>query len=229
MIFSGIQKSSLVDFPGLISCVLFVPGCNYDCFFCHNRSLFDGPHEILNSDKIRDFLHKRVGLLDGVVVTGGEPSLQPDLVETLRKIQGLGYRVKLDTNGSHPEIVEKVLKSGTADYFAIDYKAPAARYQEICGPAADAAKVQESISLLIKSKADFEVRTTVIPQLKQKDLLQMAEELSPVPRWCLNRYRLPEKYRPCDEARVHATPYTQQEVDAFARDMVKRQPHMVLH
>lgn len=229
MIFAGIQKSSLVDYPGLVSCVLFAPGCNFDCFYCHNRQLFDGPHEVLSNTAILEFLEKRVGLLDAVVVTGGEPTLQPDLSETLQRIGELGFRVKLDTNGAHPEIVAALLREKRFDFCAVDYKAPAERYREICGPAADAAKVRETIRILAKSGVDFEIRTTVIPQLKQEDLLQMARELPSVPRWSLNRYRAPEHYKPCDESRIRETPYTQGQVDAFAREMARIQPGMVLH
>lgn len=229
MIFSGIQKSSLVDYPGLVSCVLFVPGCNYDCFFCHNRSLFDGPHEILDSEKIRSFLKRRAGLLDAVVVTGGEPTLQSGLIETMLDLRSLGYRVKLDTNGSNPSVVSDVLRSGACNYFAVDYKAPAERYPEICGPNASAEAVRETIGLLLKGGVPFEIRTTVIPQLSEADLVRMASELPRVPRWSLNRYRRPERYKARDEERVGATPWTQEQIDAFARKMADLQPGMVLH
>lgn len=229
MKFAGIQKSSLVDYPGLVSCVLFTPGCSFDCFYCHNRTLFDGPHEILSSCAVLQFLKKRVGLLDAVVVSGGEPTLQPDLVSALQQIGDLGFRVKLDTNGSRPEIVQEVLRQKAADYFAVDYKAPAARYREICGPAADASKVRETVKLLLKSGRDFEVRTTVIPQLRREDLLRMARELPAVPRWSLNRYRPPEFYKPEDESRIRETPYTEGQVGAFAKEMASIQPGMVLH
>ena len=228
MIFAGIQKNSLVDYPGLISCVLFVPGCNYDCFYCHNRQLLSGPHEVLNPAGIREFLQKRTGLLDAVVVTGGEPTLQPDLTETLLEFRAMGYRVKLDTNGSNPGVIEKVLEGGACDYFAVDYKAPAARYAEICGPGADAAAVRRTVGLLLERKAPFEVRTTVIPQLSERDLLQMARELPRVPRWTLNRYRAPEQFKPCDEERIAAAPWTQAQIDGFARAMAAVQPNMNL-
>lgn len=228
MIFAGIQKSSLVDYPGLVSCVLFVPGCNYDCFYCHNRSLFSGPHEILDPGEVWTFLRKRAGLLDAVVLTGGEPTCQSDLIETLMEFKSLGYQVKLDTNGSDPEMVAEVLKSGACSYYAVDYKAPAERYQEICGPGADAQAVRKTVRLLAESGISFEVRTTVIPQLTEKDLLQMASELPPVPRWSLNRYRKPEQYKPSDRARVSAPPWLQEQIEDFARSMVPIQPYMNL-
>ena len=226
MIFSGIEKSSLVDYPGLVSCVLFVPGCNLDCFYCHNRSLFSGPHEILNPGEVWAFLKKRAGMLDAVVLTGGEPTLYPDLTETLLKFKSLGYQVKLDTNGSNPEAVADALKSGACSYFAVDYKAPAARYKEICGPDADAQAVRKAVRLLSESGVSFEVRTTVIPQLNEKDLLEMASELPPVPRWSLNRYRKPEQYKPCDRERISALPWLQEQIDGFARSMAALQPHI---
>ena len=228
MIIAGIQKNSLVDYPGLIACVLFSPGCNYDCFYCHNRSLLGRQHEILNNNSVYAFLKKRAGMLDAVVFTGGEPLFQKDLIETMVKVKSFGYKIKLDTNGSNPDGVKNVLKSGMCDYFAVDYKAPAARYKEFCGPEADAQTVQQTIGLLLKSGVPFEIRSTVIPQLKLDDLLQMAKELPQVPRWQLNRYRKPEVYKPCDEERVNATPYLQNEVDGFAKEMVKIQPNMVI-
>ncbi|XOQ43802.1 MAG: 7-carboxy-7-deazaguanine synthase [Clostridium sp.] len=228
MIIAGIQKSSLVDYPGLVSCVLFTPGCNYDCFYCHNRFLLSGPHEILNLNSIYAFLKKRVGLLDAVVVTGGEPTLQPDLIETLKSLHEMGYQVKLDTNGSNPKVVSNVLESGVCSYFAVDYKAPASRYKEICGPDADAEKVQKTVNLLLQSGVPFEIRTTVIPQLTDIDLLQMARELPVVPRWTLNRYRKPELYKPCDEERVHVLPWTQKQIYAFAEKMSALQPGMIM-
>lgn len=228
MIFAGIQKSSLVDYPGLVSCVLFVPGCNYDCFYCHNRPLLAGPHEVLDPAGIRAFLQKRAGLLDAVVITGGEPTLQPGLGDTLLEFSGMGYRVKLDTNGSNPAVVARVLESGACSYFAVDYKAPAARYEEICGPGAGAGNVRETVCLLLKSGVPFEVRTTVIPQLSERDLLQMARELPPVPRWTLNRYRRPERFKDCDRERIEAVPWTQEQIDGFARSMAAVQPGMNL-
>lgn len=228
MIFAGIQKNSLVDYPGLVSCVIFVPGCNFDCFYCHNRPLFSGPHEILDPAAVWSFLKKRVGMLDAVVLTGGEPTLQDGLMETLRRFSELGYKVKLDTNGSNPEAVSRVLESGVCDYFAVDYKAPAARYREICGPAADAGAVLKTLRLLQSRGVSFGVRTTVIPQLNENDLLQMARELPAVPKWTLNRYRRPEQYKPCDEERISAIPWTQEQIDGFAAKMAVLQPNMDL-
>ena len=225
MIISGMVKSSLVDYPGLVSCVLFVPGCNYNCFYCHNRSLIDGTHETLNQNEIDAFLKKRVGKLDGVVVSGGEPTLQPDLITYIKSLKELGYKVKLDTNGSDPEIVEHLLKENLVDYFAIDYKAPAARYKETCDND-DAEAVLKTINLLLDAKADFEVRTTVFPQLSQDDLICMAKELPIVPLYVLNRYRKPDEYLPCDKERIEQRPYTQAEIEGFTKVLKSIQPNI---
>ncbi|OPX45893.1 pyruvate formate-lyase 1-activating enzyme [Ruminiclostridium hungatei] len=226
MIISGMVKSSLVDYPGMVSCVLFVPGCNYDCFYCHNRSLLDGTHQILPAEYVEDFLQKRAGLLDAVVITGGEPTLQKGLLPFIKSIKRLGYRIKLDTNGSSPSVVADLLENDVCDYFAVDYKAPAARYEEICGSNSPAGTVLETIRLLLKSDSCFEVRTTVIPQLQEKDLLHMAQELPAVPRYVLNRYRIPDKHKESDRLRIMGKPYSQEEINSFVTLMKKYQPNM---
>lgn len=221
---AGLVKSSFVDYPGLPACVLFTPGCNFDCFYCHNRQLLGNEAPNLSLDEVRAFLQKRAHQLDGVVVTGGEPTLQPDLIPFLREVKAMGYRVKLDTNGSSPEVVKQTLEQNVCDYYAVDNKAPQGKYPEICGSNADAERVLRTIELLLEAKADFEVRVTMFPQLSREDLLQMARELPVVPRLVLNRYRKPDSYRPGDEARVTATPYTQAEIAALAEAIREAQP-----
>lgn len=227
MTVSGMVKSSFVDYPGLIACVLFVPGCNYNCFYCHNRQLIDGTHEIVLPGYVEDFLKRRANMLDGVVVSGGEPTLQPDLLIFLERIKSLGYKIKLDTNGSSPNVVKDILMAGLCDYFAVDYKAPAGKYQEICGPQADAGKVLETIRMLDESSACFEVRTTVIPQLSKTDLICMAKELPPLQRYVLNKFRPPQKYLPCHRDLINQAPYTQGQVDDFANNLRPFQPNVM--
>lgn len=223
---SGIVKSSLIDFPGLISCILFVPGCNYSCFYCHNRSLIDGSHILLTPQYVTDFLHKRTGLLDGVVISGGEPTLQSDLIPFLGMIKSLGYKIKLDTNGSQPEIVETLIRLKLCDYFAVDYKAPADHYPEICGSGTDARKVLKTVQLLSESEVPFEVRTTVIPQLGGPELTIMAKELPTLPRYILNRYKVPEKYLPRDEEKILEKPYSPEEIRLLADGLKTWQPNI---
>lgn len=224
---AGLVKSSLVDYPGLVACVLFVPGCNYDCFYCHNRDLLENAPALIDLEAIDAFLQKRRGVLDGVVVSGGEPTLQPDLVPFLQHLKTYGYRVKLDTNGSTPMILQQVLDSGLCDYVAVDYKAPASRYREICGMKADPAAVLDTIERLRDSGVAFEVRTTVIPQLTRQDLLQMAQELPVLPRYVLNRYRPPETYHPWDQEKVNVPPYTAEEIHTLAGWLQENQPNIL--
>jgi len=223
---AGLIKSSLVDYPGEVSCVVFVPGCNFDCFYCHNRTLLDGSYHAPDDDQVENLLRNRHGKLDGVVITGGEPTLQPDLIPYIKRIKDMGYKVKLDTNGSYPSVVRELLSAGLCDYYAVDYKAPAARYGEICGMGISADDVLETINILQDSGADFEVRTTVIPQLDQNDLIKMAEELPEVPRYVLNRYRRPEYYQQDEEDRINMESYTEKQIKAFAGRMKDIQPNI---
>ena len=226
MTVAGIVRSSLADYPGLVSCVLFTPGCNFDCFYCHNRRLLDGTYEALELGAVMAFLEKRAGQLDGVVVTGGEPTLQPDLLPFLRALGKLGYKVKLDTNGSSPHVVKEALDAGLCDTVAVDWKAPARRYRELCRGAADPETVLRTIRLLLERGADFEVRTTVLPQLSDEDLVTMARELPSLPRYVLNRYRKPETYRPEDEALVSEAPCPPERLAALADLMRPWQPNI---
>lgn len=225
---SGIVKSSLIDYPGLVSCVLFVPGCNYSCFFCHNRSLIDGSHIIMTPQYVTDFLQRRAGLLDGVVISGGEPTLQSDLIPFMGTVRALGYQLKLDTNGSFPEVIEEILKLGLCNYFAVDYKAPAAHYPKICGKGSDADPVLRTIRLLAEKNVPFEVRTTVIPQLGSEELITMAKEIPEVPRYVLNRYKAPDKYLPQDEERILERPRSPEEMKSLADSITAWQPNTVL-
>ncbi|HWQ77895.1 MAG TPA: anaerobic ribonucleoside-triphosphate reductase activating protein [Anaerovoracaceae bacterium] len=225
---SGIVKSSLIDYPGLVSCVLFVPGCNYNCFFCHNRSLIDGTHILLSPRYVEDFLQKRADLLDGAVISGGEPTLQNDLIPFMGTLKSFGYRVKLDTNGSRPEIVEEILRLGLCNYIAVDYKAPAEHYPNICGKGTDAKQVIRTIQLLTESNVPFEVRTTVIPQLGGEELMEMAKEIPSVPRYVLNRYKVPDKYLPEDEERIRERPWSSEEMQNLASRVVAWQPNITI-
>lgn len=228
MIFAGMTKSSLLDFPGKISVVLYTPGCNYNCFYCHNRNLIDDISEPISNDEVMSFLEKRVGLIDAVVISGGEPTLHFDLVSFLKKVKSMGYLTKLDSNGSSPEMIEKTIAENVVDYYAIDYKAPKSRYPEIARNEANPDLVIQSINLLLENDKHFEIRTTVIPQLSLDDLIQMAEELPQVPRYVLNPYRKPQTYLASDEALVEQSPYPESDIADFAVTLKLYQPHIVL-
>lgn len=224
----GIVRSSLIDYPGKISAVLFVHGCNYDCYYCHNRALIEDWIEPLDEAELDSFLAKRVGLLDGIVVSGGEPTLDPNLPAFLKKLKSLGYSVKLDTNGSHPDIVEELLNLGLLDYVAVDYKAPRSKYHEMAGPNADPDKVLETVRILKGSTIDYEVRTTVCPDLRFEDLRTMVKELPPLKRYVLNPYRKPIRFKETDRWKVEQPPYSDEEIRRFAAELAVDQPGILL-
>ncbi len=228
MIVSGLVKSSLIDYPGHIALVIFTPGCNLDCFYCHNRHLLESLEPIMAFEDVLVFLEKRKGLLDGVVFTGGEPTLYPDLSKYMKMIQSMGYKIKLDTNGHHPEVVQQLIQDQVLDYIAIDYKAPAYLYSQIAGIYADARKVQETIQIVHESALDYEVRTTVVPQLTLTDLIQIAMELPILKRYCLNSYRIPKYYKDIHQPLIDVPPYSEQQIQLFREEIVLYQPNTVL-
>ncbi len=169
---AGLVKCSFVDYPGLLAAVVFMSGCNLRCVFCHNKGLVDAD---ATSDwaqqEVLAWLKTRRGLLDAVVVSGGEPTLQPDILEFLARIHMMGFRTKLDTNGMRPDVLRSVIDAGFIDYVAMDIKGPFEKYAGICGATVDLDAVNDSISMLLKSHIDHEFRTTVIPGLTRADIL----------------------------------------------------------
>ena len=163
----GLQKMTLLDFPGHVACTLFLGGCDFRCPFCHNFELVDGSAPAVMEDgEFFSFLEKRKGLLDGVAITGGEPCLRPDLPGLMRRIRDMGFGVKLDTNGAHPGVLRKVLQEGLADYVAMDIKNSPESYAKTVGlPAVDLDAIQESMDLLMAGNTDYEFRTTVVAEL----------------------------------------------------------------
>ena len=163
----GLQKMTLLDYPGRVACTVFLGGCDLRCPFCHNGGLVLGPMPAeLDSEELLAFLRKRRGLLDGVCVTGGEPLLRPDLPELLSQIKELGYPVKLDTNGGRPARLRALAERGLVDYVAMDVKNSPGRYGETAGtPGLDLAPFRESVSFLLQGTVDYEFRTTVVREL----------------------------------------------------------------
>ncbi len=219
---AGLQKTSTVDFPGLLSAVLFTVGCNYNCFYCHNRYLLKGA-PLLDSGAIFAFLEKRAAMLDGVVVSGGEPTLQNDLPEFFAYVKQLGYRTKLDTNGSSPKAIDRLLKESLLDYAALDYKAPFSKYEALCGQPGDDA--QRTAELLLHSGIRFEMRTTMIPQITPDNLAEMARALPPLPSYVLQLYRP----QPGDIRHTGSMqPYTPSEIAALADTIREWQPYVTV-
>ena len=166
----GLQKMTLLDFPGKVACTVFLGGCNFRCPFCHNGELLDGRFPpLMEDEELLAFLKKRQGLLDGVCITGGEPLLRPELTDLLSRIKDLGYAVKLDTNGSRPDILKKLAAQGLVDYVAMDVKNSPSRYAETLGfDRYDLSAVEESLRFLLEGNLDYELRTTVVSQLHDR-------------------------------------------------------------
>lgn len=165
----GLQKMTLLDFPGRVACTVFMGFCDMRCPFCHNFELVDGSAPaVMTSDELFSFLSKRKGLLDGVAVTGGEPCLNAELPDLLRKIREMGFQTKLDTNGNHPEMLKQILDEGLVDYVAMDVKNCRAKYAETIGLARfDTKNIEKSIELLKNSDIDYEFRTTVVHEFHE--------------------------------------------------------------
>ena len=174
----GLQKMTLLDFPGRVACTVFTVGCNFRCPFCHNSSLVLIPQlPELSQDDFFAFLRKRQGLLDGVAITGGEPLLHPDMPEFLGKIRALGYAVKLDTNGAFPDRLEDILKAGLADYVAMDVKNSREKYEQTAGVKGILPQVERSVELLRNGGTPFEFRTTLVDELHDP------EDFAAIGRW----------------------------------------------
>ena len=177
----GFQKVSLIDYPGKISAVVFTQGCNFRCPFCHNPELVD-PERFANriaEPEILAFLEKRKGRLDAVVITGGEPTLQSELIPFTIHLKAMGYLIKLDTNGALPDVLEDMLGRGLIDYLAMDIKAPLERYGEITKTKTDVERIRRSISLIMGSGVDYEFRTTAVRSLLGLQELEAIGRLIP--------------------------------------------------
>ena len=180
---------TLLDFPGRVACTVFLGGCNFRCPFCHNSELLDGTEEQVMDDKeLLAFLAKRKGILDGVCITGGEPTLKKELPQLLRGIQDLGYPVKLDTNGYRPEVLKALVEEGLVDYVAMDIKNSPDCYGQTVGLSKmDLSRIEESIRFLAEGKVDYEFRTTVVAQLHSE------ESIEAMGKWLLNTAGAPVK------------------------------------
>ena len=164
-VIGGIQKTSLLDYPDKISAIVFTQGCNFRCGYCHNPQLLKSENGIYEVDAFFDFLKKRQVKLDGVVVTGGEATLQPDLKPFIQRVKELGFLVKLDTNGTNPNVLKELIEENLVDYIAMDIKAPLEKYQMVTNTKIDISKIEDSIKSIMNSNIDYEFRTTVLPSL----------------------------------------------------------------
>ena len=177
---SGFQKSSLIDYPGKLSCILFLAGCNFDCPYCHNPDLVRSGSEIpsvIDPDQLEAFLVRRQGLLDGVVITGGEPTLQSDLPDLCRRIKTLGFSIKLDTNGSRPKILKQLISEELIDFVAMDLKTDPNRYAPLISKTCKPETIAASVQTILDSGLSHEFRTTCVYPLIDKAAVDVMAEL----------------------------------------------------
>lgn len=187
----GFQKTSLLDYPDCISAIVWTSGCNFRCPFCYNRRLVLGAgDEAFSAGEVLSFLEARQELLEGVVISGGEPLLHDDLVDFISSVKKMNYLVKVDTNGSFPERLRELLEKKLVDYVAMDVKAPKDTYRQLAGVDVDLSKVEESINL-IKSKAPaYEFKTTFVPDLlKKEDIAEIAQWLKGAEKYYLQQFK----------------------------------------
>ena len=180
MFLGGLQKNSLIDYPGKISCVLFLSGCNFDCPYCHNPALAKGSPEcptFFDENRIYDFLEKRKGFLDGVVISGGEPTLHSELTSLCNKIKQMGYPVKLDTNGNRPEVLKRLINEGLVDYIAMDIKTDPLHYSPVITKEYNPDNILTSIQVIMESVLAYEFRTTCVKPIVDAQVIESISQI----------------------------------------------------
>jgi len=228
MAIKGFQGTSLLDFPGRIASLVFLGGCNLSCPFCHNPDLVEAPDRLPDYpvEPLFEELEQRRSFIDGVVISGGEPTLYPDLLPFMRRIKQMGLMVKLDTNGLLPGVLDEVLRQGLADLVALDLKTAPGRYGELHDRPVDGTALQRSVALLLEGGVDYEFRTTCVPGLvREDDIRQLGTLLKGARSWVLQqfvpRYCMAASYRALD-------PYPASRLEGFAEIAREFVPQVVL-
>lgn len=194
MLISGFQNMTLMDYPGKIAALIFTQGCNFACGYCHNAEMIPSlrvlPYQpACEPSAILTFLQRRLGLLDGVVISGGEPTLHDDLEGFIRDIRALGFLIKLDTNGSRPEVLERLFSEGLVDYIAMDIKHTLSRYQQLVKNDCRES-IKNSIQIIMTSGVEYEFRSTLVPRTHGlRDIQEMGAMIQGAQKWCLQNFR----------------------------------------
>ena len=222
MQFNGFQKTSLIEWPGKIVSIVWVAGCNFRCPFCYNRDLVlkNTDLKIFEESKILEYLEENKNLIDGLMITGGEPTLQPELADFLAKVHQLELKVGIESNATHPEIIENLLKNKLVDYLAVDIKAPLEKdkYKKLTGVEIDVEKIKKSIKLIKDSDIEYEFRTTIIPNLlNKKDILEISQTLKGAQRYVIQQF-IPQETM-INHDLVEIKPYSKEELLAIEREI----------
>jgi pyruvate formate lyase activating enzyme len=226
MIIGGLEKMTLIDYPGQLAAIVFTKGCNFRCHFCYNPLLvwpdretdekkYEKTYPPISEDEFFLFLENRKGKLDGVVITGGEPTLHSDLPEFIKKIRAMGYNIKLDTNGTNSVALENLLNQKLIDYIAMDLKAPFDKYEQVVGISVNCQEIQKSVKMIIESGLPHEFRTTVVPGLHDlSDFSKMGEIITGADAWYLQKFKSDTEL--VDRTLESHAPFTDKEMQAMA-------------
>lgn len=215
----GLQKVSLIDYPEKICAIIFTQGCNFRCPFCHNPELVDPDlyQKCIPEEEIFPFLERRRGKLDAIGITGGEPTIQPDLIEFIKRVKEINYLIKIDTNGSRPEVLGKLIGLKLVDYIAMDVKAPLERYCEITKSNVNPDRIRQSIKMIMDSSIEYEFRTTVVKSLLKKDDLQKIGNLIKDARLHVLQKFVPSKS--LDERILRETTYSYKYLETLKKEL----------
>lgn len=229
----GVNTLTLLDFPKQTACIIFTAGCNFRCGFCYNEE-FVLPEKLekfkdnmIPEEAFFNFLETRKGLLDGVVVSGGEPTLMPDLIPFIKKIREKGFLVKLDSNGTNPEVLEKIIQEKLVEYIAMDIKADSKNYAKIVGADVDISKIEKSRDLIMQSGIDYEFRTTVIKEIHTPVVLEkIAEFIQGAKKYSLQNF---EKKHVLDQKFLDYSSFTKEELQVSAEIFKKVVDEVIVH
>jgi pyruvate formate lyase activating enzyme len=224
----GLQRVSLIDYPGLISAVVFLQGCNFKCSYCHNPELVDPSlfQPCLRENDIFDFLETRKGKLDAVSITGGEPTLQDKLPVFIKNIRKMGFAVKMDTNGSQPKVIKNLLAEKLLDFIAMDIKAPLEKYKDIVKTPVKADAIKESINLILKAKIPHEFRTTIVEsQLGENDILQIAKLIAGTDHYVLQNF---VSTKTLDKKFLKEKPFSDEKLQKIKSHLEKQIPSVTI-
>lgn len=191
MLILGFQKTTLIDYPGKIASTIFLGGCNFRCGYCHNPELISNFNtSSINEEEIISSLRKRLDFIEGVCITGGEPTVHKDLISFIKKIKDLNLLVKLDTNGTNPEMLKKLVELNLLDYVAIDIKTGFSKYEKLTNSKGTIQNIEKSIRILINSSIDYEFRTTVIPGFfEEQDIMEIKKMIKGTKKYYLQQFR----------------------------------------
>ncbi len=212
---AGLQKISMVDYPGYICATVFTQGCNFRCGFCHNRELMTTDTDFgFSQQEFFKYLNSRKNIIEGICITGGEPTFWPELVGFARQIKNTGMKLKLDTNGSNPEMIKDLLGKGLLDYIAMDVKTSFEKYHFFKVPEKIEEFLAQSIQIIISSKIPYEFRTTCVPGIvTEEDIYSIAEAIKGAKKHCLQQFRSHENV--LDEKFLRLKPYSKNKLDEF--------------